>query len=95
MWSLDPARDTPEALREFARANGLDPERWQLLSGSEEGALELAAVLDVRFRPEESGEIAHSSLVFVIDRGGHIVHRQLSSEGDEPILDAVTRASRP
>jgi protein SCO1/2 len=95
MWSLDPERDTPEAMQTFARESGLDLNRWQMLSGTKEGVLELAAVLDVRYREEENGEIAHSSLVFVIDEDGHIVHRQLSAEGDDPLLAAVASLARP
>jgi protein SCO1/2 len=32
--SVDPARDTPSALRDFAAAQGADPERWLLATGA-------------------------------------------------------------
>jgi protein SCO1/2 len=40
--SVDPARDTPEALRAFAAAGGPDPERWLLATG-EAGDIEAFA----------------------------------------------------
>lgn len=74
--SLDPARDTPERLREFADGAGLDPARWTLLAGGDDDVLELAAVLGVRYRAGDAGEIAHSNVLVVLDREGEVAHRQ-------------------
>lgn len=74
--SLDPARDTPERLAEFAESARLDPARWTLLTGDEDGVREMAAVLGIRYRPEPGGEISHANAYTVLDAEGRIVHRQ-------------------
>ncbi|HEX5580245.1 MAG TPA: SCO family protein [Gemmatimonadaceae bacterium] len=80
--TLDPARDTPEKLAEFARSSRLEAPRWTLLTSSEDDVLELAAALGVRYRAGASGEIAHSNVYLVLDQAGTIVHRQAGVGGD-------------
>jgi protein SCO1/2 len=94
LFSLDPGRDTPEAMRQFASAHHLDTNRWRLVAASEDGVRDLAAVLGVKYQAEENGEIAHSAMVFVIDDDGVVRHRQVGV-GQDPaaLLDAV--ATRP
>ncbi len=90
LFSLDPQRDTPEAMRGFLRAHELDSTRWTLLATSEEDMRTLAAVLDVRFRPDGEGEIAHTAVVAVVDSGGVVRHRQAGVAGDRaPLVAAV------
>ena len=90
LFSLDPGRDTPAALRAFARSHGLDSSRWRLLAASEDGVRELAAALGVKYVAEENGEIAHSAMIFLIDRDGVVRHRQVGVE-QEPheLLEAL------
>ena len=92
LFSLDPARDTPAALRAFAREHHLDPARWTLLAAGVDDMRTLAAVLDVRFRPDAEGEIAHSAVIVVVDRAGVIHHRQAGLSGDLAPLVAAVRA---
>lgn len=75
--SIDPERDTPERLAEFARGSRLDPERWTLLTGAEGDILELAALLGVQYRQTSPGEWVHSNLITVLDADGVVTHRQL------------------
>ena len=92
--TLDPERDTPERLREFAAGARLAPERWTLLAGTEDGTRALAALLSIRYREEAGREIAHSNAIVVLDREGRIVHRRDTLE--EPLdatIDAVRRAA--
>ena len=93
LFSLDPGHDTPDALREFARAHRLDPAHWTLLAAPEDGVRDLSAVLGVRYRLDEGGELAHSALIVVIDPRGSIVHRQigLGNRPDE-LIEAVRAA---
>lgn len=91
LFSLDPARDTPASLRGFAATHKLAASRWSLLAPSEEGVRELAAVLDVKYK-QEAGEIAHSAVIFLIDRDGVIRHRQLGLNQDpKEFVAAVLR----
>lgn len=92
--SIDPERDTPEQLAQFARGSKLDPERWTLLHGDEGDILELAALLGVQYRETSPGEWVHSNLITVLDPEGEIVHRQLGL-GTDPTetLAAIRSAS--
>jgi protein SCO1/2 len=94
LFSLDPGRDTPRALRQFATDHHLDLARWRLFAASEDGVRDLAAVLGVKYAPESSGDIAHSAIIVVVDRQGVVRHRQLGV-GQDPsaLLDAVAGAT--
>lgn len=94
LFSLDPGRDTPEAMREFLRSHRLAASRWRLMAASEDGVRDLAAVLGVKFQPEENGEIAHSAMIFVIDEGGVVRHRQVGVDKDSRELVAAVRRAR-
>jgi protein SCO1 len=94
LFSLDPGRDTPQALRRFATDHHLDLARWRLFAASEDGVRDLAAVLGVKYASEPSGDIAHSAIIVVVDRHGVVRHRQLGV-GQDPatLLDAVAGAT--
>ena len=70
--SLDPARDTPEALAHLARARGIGSERWRLLTAEDDVIREVAAVLGVKFRRLPDGTINHSTVITLLDRTGRI-----------------------
>lgn len=85
--SIDPRRDTPERLAEFAASTRLDPARWTLLTGDDEGVRELAALLGIRYRPEGETEYSHANAYLVLDEDGRIIHRHDGLDGgiDEPL----------
>jgi len=74
--SIDPNHDTPEMLRLFARAHGLDSDRWTLLRGEETDIRVLAAMLGVRYKKDPNELYSHTNLVTLLDEKGEIVHRQ-------------------
>lgn len=91
MLTLDPARDSPQALRRFGSERHLDSTRWRLLTASEDDVRDLAAVLGVRYAPAPSNEIVHSSLVLAIDRRGVVRHRQVGVGQDlKPLFEAIS-----
>jgi protein SCO1/2 len=93
LFSLDPGRDTPAVMRRFADEHGLDDSRWRLFATSEDGVRELAAVLGVKYARQADGEIAHSAMIFVIDRHGVVRHRQVGlTESPRELADAIARA---
>ena len=78
--SLDPERDTPEALRSYAEAHGADLAGWSFLTGTSDevgAALGRYGVGSVR---GEDGEIDHVVATFLIDSEGRIAHRFLGLE---------------
>lgn len=93
MLSLDPARDSPQALRTFARERHLDLTRWRLLAASEDDVRDLAAVLGVRYAPAASDEIVHSGVIVALDSRGVVRYRQVGA-GQDPkaLLDAIAGA---
>jgi protein SCO1/2 len=73
--SIDPERDTPNRLHEFAAGSRLG-DRWTLLNGSDEQLLELATVLGVRYRRVSDTDFMHSNVLTVLNAAGEIVYRQ-------------------
>lgn len=70
MVSIDPERDTPAALVEFAQLNRLDGPRWLLASTPGPAMRELAAALGVRFRKLPDGGFSHSTVITLLDADG-------------------------
>ncbi|MBR9988325.1 MAG: SCO family protein [Gemmatimonadetes bacterium] len=90
MVSIDPERDTPARLSEYARSVMLDPADWTLLAGTDDSVLELAALLGVRYRRVGEADFEHSNIITLLDGSGRIVHRQIGLNA-EP--DALVRAA--
>lgn len=86
--SMDPENDPPEKLLQLVKDYRLDTRNWILLTGDNDGVLEMANAFDVRIRRDEDGGITdHSNLIFVLDKQGVIAHRQegLSVPPDETV----------
>jgi protein SCO1/2 len=91
--TVDPERDTLDALRRYRLTMELDKKNWLLLRGSSTDVRKLAAVLGFNYEQIDSGEFAHSNLVTVLNRRGEIVHQQSGAGGDlEALSDAVRAA---
>jgi protein SCO1/2 len=97
--SLDPERDTPAALREYALARGADLAGWSFLTGEPaavDAVLQSYGVGRVR---EADGAIEHVVVTFLIDAQGRIVKRYfgLDHGPDEYLRDltATTREASP
>ena len=86
--SLDPDRDDPTRLAEYARGLGLDASRWTLLTGADADVRELAATLGVRYRRVTPEDLAHSNLITLLDRDGRIV-RQASGRMDDAAIASL------
>jgi protein SCO1/2 len=89
--SIDPQRDTPEALREYAEARGADLATWSFLTGT---PAEIDAVLSDYGvgRTIEAGEIAHNLVTYLIDPEGRIAKRYLGVSHDPEVMLADLRA---
>jgi protein SCO1/2 len=93
--SLDPARDTPERLREYARARGADLGTWSFLTGPPAEVDAVLARFGVGRTPGEDGEIDHLVVTFLVDPEGRIARRWvgLDHEADEILADIARMAS--
>jgi protein SCO1/2 len=72
---FDTANDTPEAMRSFAKAQGVDDARWRFLSGSAATVERLGRDLGFIFFPTSRG-FDHINQSTVVDRDG-VVYRQV------------------
>ena len=89
--SFDTARDTPTALHAYRLQQGLAPERWTLLRGGPGDVLELAALLNVKFKKDAQGQFLHSNVITLLNAEGEIVCQQLGLNSDNE--EVIRRAS--
>ncbi len=69
--TLDPARDTPEALARYARIYRAEPQAWHFLTGSPAQVAGVLASWDMWAKLGPSGVIDHPSRIFLVDPKGH------------------------
>ena len=91
--TFDPARDTPGVLSAYSARMGLDPLSWSLLSGPPDDVLELATLLGIKYKRDQSGGFIHSNVITVLNKAGEIVHRHEGLQQDmASTLEAIRRA---
>lgn len=92
--TIDPERDTPEALHSYRATHKLPADRWTLLHGTPDDTLELAALLGVKFKREASGQFAHSNVITVLNGQGEIIHQQVGLNQEiRQTVEAIERAA--
>jgi protein SCO1 len=90
--SIDPKRDTPEALTQYAKNNKLDLKRWHLLTGDENGISELAAVLGFKYKKETDGSFSHSNIINVLDENGEVAYQHFGLNQDvQDVIEAINK----
>jgi protein SCO1/2 len=92
MISIDPERDTPEALAKIADQRKIDLSRWTLARADAPAVRKIAAVLGIQYRQLPNGEFNHASVITLLDRNGAIV-MQSSKLGalDAELIEALRR----
>ena len=70
--TLDPASDTPEALRKYMKAYDADPGHWTFLTGPRGQVEKVHAAWDMWAKPVANGQFDHPSRVFLVDGRGHV-----------------------
>lgn len=72
--TTDPAADTPEVMKAYGEAHGLDASNWTFLTARqgqpEDMTRKLSDAYDVNFMPLDGGQQMHGVVTHVIDRGG-------------------------
>jgi protein SCO1/2 len=79
--SLDPVRDTPAVLREYATKRGADLAGWSFLTGSPEAVDAVIKSYGVGSAKTPDGQVEHVVATFLIDGDGRIRRRYLGLEG--------------
>ncbi len=88
--SLDPQRDTPEAMKTFREENGLKDQKWHLLRGSEESTRVFSNLIDYNFQQNpNTKDIMHSNKLLLLNEKGEI---QLVLEGLTSDLTTLVKA---
>jgi protein SCO1 len=93
--SLDPERDTPDALQALARTRQVDESRWRLLRAPEDTVRDIAALLGVKYRRLPDGSFNHSSVITLLDPDGAVVARDDAIGGPHEALLRGLRGARP
>jgi cytochrome oxidase Cu insertion factor (SCO1/SenC/PrrC family) len=75
-FSVDPARDTPEVLAEYARKTNADKQRWHFLTGEKDKLYDLS-IKGFKLALDDTGgnevePITHSTRLVLVDQNGKI-----------------------
>jgi protein SCO1 len=91
--SMDPARDTPEALMFITKKRKLDTSRWTLARTDANGVRTIAALLGVRYRALSDGEFNHTSALILLDVEGRVLARTetLGNKPDPQFMATVKK----
>jgi protein SCO1 len=66
--TLDPERDTPDALRKYMKLYDLDSTGWSFLTGPRETVGETIAAWGMWAKAAANGQLDHPSRIFLLDR---------------------------
>ena len=91
--SVDPDRDTPEALSEYAARFHADPNHWRFLTGEREAIFDVLVGFKIGSRElarayAGQAEIPHSSRFIVVDPSGTV---RATLPGDEATAEDLVR----
>jgi protein SCO1 len=90
--SMDPERDTPEALAALAAKRQLELARWSLARPQPGDVRKIAAVLGVQYRQLADKEFNHSTILALVSAEGRIVAKSASTSLDPQFVAAVRKA---
>jgi len=80
--SIDPERDTPEALTQFAERFELNLDRWTLITSNKNNVDELSAALGFKYKKENDGSFSHSNIINIIDSNGEVLKQNFGLNQD-------------
>ena len=81
--TIDPKRDTPERLKQFASNLEVSTEKWIFLTGTKDSMMDMAHAYMVSAMedPEAPGGFDHSGKILLVDKNRHI---RAFADGTEP-----------
>jgi protein SCO1/2 len=80
--TVDPARDTPGVLKDYAEAFDADVPGWRFLTGEPEAVRSMAEAYGVVFFPGGEEIIDHTTLTTLVDRAGQMRVQYLGTRFD-------------
>lgn len=88
--SFDPRRDTPAALRAYARTMQADPARWRFATVRDPADLpRLLKLFDIVVLPDGMGGFVHNGAIFVADAGARLVRSYDIDRPDQALADLL------
>ena len=70
--TVDPQRDTPEALKQYAEVFGANPQGWYFLTGAPDAIGDVLRRYGVYARKTSTGDVDHTFLTSLIDTQGNL-----------------------
>jgi protein SCO1/2 len=88
--SIDPERDTPQALLKLSEERQVDLTRWTFARAEGSTVRKIAAVLNIQYRKLPNGDFNHSSVMTFLDRNGRpVMHTSKLGQPDPEVLAAM------
>lgn len=94
--TIDPYRDTPEALEKFAKSFGVDhDENWFFLTGDRKKIKEIADQFQFQYRDPGNGFYVHSTFVYLLDENNTFIKKFPMGEkfDHEEVLEIIEKKS--
>ena len=92
-FTVDPQRDTPAVLKQYAQTFQADESRWSFLTGSSEGMTAVAKGMLLPFMPGTAdADITHSTKFLLVDAAGGV--RGVYSSDAEGMEQLATDAAK-
>lgn len=73
--TIDPDRDTPKQLGDYAEKMDLNVSRWSLLNGDVAAINDVASKLGVSYKKFENGAFGHSNIISLLNKEGEIIYQ--------------------
>lgn len=84
--TIDPERDTPEALKKYAENYGADLNGWKFLRGTEQQVKDIAQSYGIGVLKDEKGNFAHINAIVLIDQNNQIRRNFMSDDLQEDTI---------
>jgi protein SCO1/2 len=73
--SMDPARDTPAVLKQYASSLGADPTNWSFVTGADDEIAWLHQYFGAQVKRTDGGQFDHRVAVYLLDASGRFIQR--------------------
>jgi protein SCO1/2 len=80
--TIDPKRDDPEALRNYAKARGVDPSDWSFLGGAPDEVEAVVGAYGIAVLGGSHGEMNHQLATYLIGPDGRIAEVYVGLDHD-------------